>query len=251
MNQDPNIPDHQVTPVFNELLQNQAHTSRLNRKKIVLLAVATIGLAAIGGVLIYRYVASQQTITPGATASKQQSKPEKATTDLVMYTNTEVGFSILAPKDMKLELEADPDLPGSYSVRGGTGTEGIGNRFLSVSRWQFPGVFAVGYDQWLNEQIENVESGLRAAEESWPEGTKGSTIYQSSLYVGDYTAYRMDTQVVSQPRKSGGSVNTSFENFLFVYINPTTSYTIRLSGNAKDKDYQAATSKIIRSFSVL
>ena len=251
MNQDSYIPDDKVTPVFNELPQNQAHTPRPNRKKLVLLAVITVGLAAIGGAIIYMYVASQHTATPGVSASKQQAKPEKATTDLVTYTNTEAGFSILAPKDMKLELEADPELPGSYSVRGGTGTESTGNRFINIYRYKFPDVLSVGYQQWLDEQIEHVDSSLRAAEEAWPEGIKGSIPYQSTTYVGEYQAYRIDSTIVTQPRKAGGSVYTKFEKDLSVYIDPTTSYFIEIRGNDRDVWFKDNASAIVRSFTVL
>lgn len=224
------------------------------RKKLILVAilVALLIIVVIAGAFL---LTKANTPTSRSSGTQEDAKTETVAVpepvELKEYSNAEGGFSMLVPRDMEIEGDRDRVIEGGgYRAQGMTGTKGIGNRFVNVDKYIYPEVFGVEFDQWLEEQIAFVESTLRSAEEEWPEGIEGKVIFQSTTYVSDYTAYGMRTETVTQPRSESSKVNTTFEDYLFVYISPTVFYHVIVKGNDKDTDFRAASTKMLQSFSI-
>lgn len=253
-------PDGQSQPVQPQLspVQPVYSGARASRKKPIAI------IAALTCVVVVAVIATTVAIVDNQSQNNQQlvvsepqtennkdaasEPPADSPLKLVPYSDSLAGFSMLIPEDISMEREADEAFVGGYAVIGGSSTEQYGNRFVTVHREVYPDALALPYDDWLGTERNHILELMQSAKEE--DGAEAEITYESNWMIGDYRAHKLNNTITTPSKKGSAPLKKSSSHF-FVYISPTESYVVKVSGNTDDVAFQAVAAKIIDSFVVL
>ena len=204
-------------------------------------------IAIVGGLLILAVIAAIGAILFMGHSQRTQvetTSPESKIA-LTPYKNDAVDFAMQVPKDMELEYAVDDAFEGGYVVDGGSGDEKFGNRFITVRKEQYPDVYAFEYDEWQDMQVEYVEGVIDQANED--SKVRAVMAKQENLDVGQYKAYRMQTETTTQESDKKRTIR---REYLSVFVSSTVYYSVEIEADAADSEFQNVTDDILKSFKV-